>query len=136
MHCILLIYTNMVYETKIFYQKTLNTDISFFQFMKAGHYIYYLLRVWNYQVYDFVALVALISFTIHVINSACNFSIQNCTQNSDRVQFRTRSPKRYIIKHLKNTKLYSVKFLRTEMTSDSSSYRKEHSLRGMTSFLS
>ena len=35
-----------------------------------------------------------------------------------------------IIKHLKNTKLYSVEFLRTEMTSDPSNYHREYSPYG------
>ena len=46
-----------------------------------------------------------------------------CPQNSDtdRVQFRFQSLERCIIKHFeKNTKLYSIEFLRTEMTSDPS----------------
>ena len=47
-----------------------------------------------------------------------NFSKQNGPQNSDRVQFGLQSPERCITKHLKNTKLYSIEFLRTEMTAD------------------
>ena len=71
-------------------------------------------------------------------------SVQNCPQNSDRVQLRFQSPKRYIIKHL-NTKLYSIEFLRTEVTSGPSNYHREYSLYGsylyfglrdLTSFLS
>ena len=31
------------------------------------------------------------------------------------------------MKHLKNTKLYSIEFLRTEMTSDPSNYHREYS---------
>ena len=42
--------------------------------------------------------------------------MQNCPQNIDRVQFQFQSLR--IIKHLINTKLYSIEFLRTEMTSD------------------
>ena len=64
------------------------------------------------------------------INSPYNFSIQNCLQNSDRVQLRFQSPKRCIIKHLKHTKLYSIEFLRTEMTSDPSNYHREYSSSG------
>ena len=48
---------------------------------------------------------------IHIINSPYDFSIQTCPQNSDRVQFRFWSPERCIIKHLKNTKLYSIEFV-------------------------
>ena len=67
---------------------------------------------------------------IHFINSQYNFSIQNCPQNSDRVQLRFQSPKRCIIKHLKHTKLNSIEFLRTEMTSDLSDYHREYSPYG------
>ena len=35
-----------------------------------------------------------------------------------------------IIKHLENTKLYSIEFLRTEMTSDPSNYHREYSPYG------
>ena len=35
-----------------------------------------------------------------------------------------------IIKHLKNTKLYPIEFLRTEMTSDPSNYHREYSPYG------
>ena len=45
----------------------------------------------------------------HYENS-CNISTQNCPQNSNRAQFRFQSPKRCILKHLKNTKLYSIEF--------------------------
>ena len=44
-----------------------------------------------------------------------------------RVQFWFQSPKRCIIKHLKHTKLYTIEFLRTEMTSYPSNYHKEYS---------
>ena len=64
---------------------------------------------------------------IHIVDSPYNFSIQNCPQNSDRAQVRFQSPKRCIIKHLKHTKLYSIEFLRTEMTSDPSNYHREYS---------
>ena len=64
---------------------------------------------------------------IHIINSPHNFSVQNRPQNSDRVRLRFQSPRRCIIKHLKNTKLYSIEFLRTEMTSYSSYYHREYS---------
>ena len=57
-------------------------------------------------------------FTTHLINSRYNFSVQNCYQNSDRVQLRSQSPERCIIKHLKNTKLCSIELLRTAMTSN------------------
>ena len=39
-------------------------------------------------------------------------------------------PEQCIIKHLKNTKLYYVEFLRTEITSDPSKYHRECSLDG------
>ena len=51
-------------------------------------------------------------------------------QNSDRVQFGSQSPKQCIMKHLKNTKLYSIEFLRTEITSDRSNYHREYSTDG------
>ena len=51
---------------------------------------------------------------------------KNCPQNSDRVQPLFQSPKRCITKHLKHTKLYSIEFLRTEMTSDPSNYHREY----------
>ena len=35
-----------------------------------------------------------------------------------------------ILKHLKNTELYFIEFLRTEMTSDSSNYHREDSPDG------
>ena len=35
-----------------------------------------------------------------------------------------------IIRHLKNTKLYSIEFLRTEMTTDPSKYHREYSPYG------
>ena len=35
-----------------------------------------------------------------------------------------------IVKHLKNTKLYSIEFLRPEMTSDPSNYHREYSPYG------
>ena len=70
------------------------------------------------------------NFIIHFINSQYNFSIQNCPQNSDRVQLRFQSPERCIIKHLKHTKLNSIEFLRTEMTSDLSNYLREYSPDG------
>ena len=72
----------------------------------------------------------LFQFIIHFINSQYNFFIQNCPQNSDRVQLRFQSPKRCIIKHLKHTKLNSIDFLRTEMTSDLSNYHREYSPYG------
>ena len=68
-----------------------------------------------------------ISFIIHTVNSPYNSSIQNCPQNSDRVQLQFQSPKRCIIKHLNHAKLYSIEFLRTEMTSDPSNYHREYS---------
>ena len=40
--------------------------------------------------------------------------------SSDIVQFSFQPPMRCITKHLKGTKLYSIEFLRTEMTLDSS----------------
>ena len=40
-----------------------------------------------------------------------------------------------IIRHLKNTKLYSIEFLRTEMTSDSSNDHREYSPYGSYSLL-
>ena len=46
-----------------------------------------------------------------------NNARQYCPRNSDRVQFQLQSPERCIMKHLKNTKLHSIEFLRTEMTS-------------------
>ena len=61
------------------------------------------------------------------MDSPYNFSIQNCHQNGDRVQLGFQSPKWCIIKHLKHTKLYSIEFLRTEMTSDLSNYHREYS---------
>ena len=67
---------------------------------------------------------------IHFINSPYNFSIQNCPQNSDRVQFGFQSPERCIIKHLKHTKLYSIEFLRTEITTHLSNYHREYSPGG------
>ena len=67
---------------------------------------------------------------IHIIKSPYNFSIQNRPKNSDRVQLRFQSPRRYIIKHLKHTKLYSIDFLRTEMTSYPSNYHREYSPHG------
>ena len=67
---------------------------------------------------------------IHFINSQYNFSIQNCSQNSDRVQLRFQSPEWCIIKHLEHTKLNSIEFLRTEMTSDLSNYHREYSPYG------
>ena len=74
---------------------------------------------------------------IHFINSQYNFSIQNCPQNSDIVQLRFQSPKLCIIKHLKHTKLNSIEFLRTEMTSDLLTARILYfCLRDLTSFLS
>ena len=63
---------------------------------------------------------------IHFINSPYDFSIQNCPKRRDRVQLRFQSPKRFVIKHLKQSKLYSVAFLRTEMTSEPSKYRREN----------
>ena len=65
---------------------------------------------------------------------AYNFSVKNCPQNSARVQVRFHSPERCIIRHLKNTKLYSVEHLRTEMTSDPSNYHREHSPDGSDLF--
>ena len=38
--------------------------------------------------------------------------------------------KKCIIKHSKHTKLYSIEFLRTEMTSDPSNYHREYSPYG------
>ena len=67
---------------------------------------------------------------IYISNSPYNFSVQNCPQNSDRVQFRFQSPERCIIEHLMNTKLHSIDLLGTEMTSDSSNYRREYSPGG------
>ena len=75
-------------------------------------------------------LIGLNCIIIHFMNSPYNFSIQNCPQNSDRVQLRFQSPKRCIIKHLKLTELYSIEFLRTEMTSDLSNYHREYSPYG------
>ena len=46
---------------------------------------------------------------------------------NDEVQFQFQSPERCIIKHLGNTKLYSIEFLRTEMTSDPSNNHREYS---------
>ena len=46
--------------------------------------------------------------------------------HSGRIQFRFQSPKRCIIKHFKNTKLYSIALLRTEMTSDPPNYQREY----------
>ena len=40
------------------------------------------------------------SIIVHIMNSPYNYSIQNCSESSDRVQFRFQSPKQYIIKHL------------------------------------
>ena len=68
--------------------------------------------------------------TMHIITSPYNFSIQNCPQNSDRVQLRIQSPKWCILKHLKNKKLHSVESLKTEMMSDPSNYHKEYSPYG------
>ena len=79
---------------------------------------------------NFCILTIYSSFIIHFINSQYNFSIQNCPQNSDRVQLRFQSPKWCIIKHLKHTKLNSIEFLRTEMTSDLSNYHREYSPYG------
>ena len=73
---------------------------------------------------------SLIYLIMHFINSPYNFSTQSCPQNSDRVQLRIQSPKRCIIKHLKPTKLNSIEFLRTEMTSDLSNYHREYSPYG------
>ena len=67
---------------------------------------------------------------IHLIKSPYNFSMQNCSENSDRVQFWFQSPQLCVIKHLKNTKLYSVDFPRTEMTLYPSNHHREHSLAG------
>ena len=43
-----------------------------------------------------------------------------------RVQCRLQSPKHCTMKHLKNTKRYSVEFLRTEMVSDPSNCHREY----------
>ena len=63
---------------------------------------------------------------IHIINSPYNFSIQNCPQSSDRVQLGFQSPKGCIMKHLKHTQLYSIEFLRTEITSEPLNYHREY----------
>ena len=51
----------------------------------------------------------------------------HCPQNGDKVQFQFQSPKQCIIRHLLNTKLYSIEFLRTEMMSQPSNYDIEYS---------
>ena len=71
-----------------------------------------------------------VHFIIYITNSPYNFSIQNRPQNSDRVQLQLQSPRRCIIKHLKHTKLYSIEFLRTDMTSYPSNYHREYSPYG------
>ena len=92
-------------------------------------------------------IITLKSIIIHIINSPYNFSMQNCPQNSDRVQLRFQSPEKCIIKHqyLKNTKLYSIEYLRTEMTPDPQTITENtrltvrilfFSLRDLMSFLS
>ena len=68
----------------------------------------------------------LMTLIIH-INSPYNFSIPNCPQNGDRVQFLFQSPEQCIIKQLKHTKLYSIYFLRTEVMSELSNYHREYS---------
>ena len=97
----------------------------------------YLNRLNKHQV-DYCRFLGILPqkrFIIHIINPpphthTHNFSIQNCLQNSDIVQFRFQSPERCNIKYLKNTKLYSIELLRTEMTSDPSNYHREYSPDG------
>ena len=72
------------------------------------------------------SIIAWTSIRIHIINSQYNFSMQNCHENSDRVQIRFQSHKRCIIKRLMQTKLYSIEFLRAETTSDLSNYHREY----------
>ena len=64
---------------------------------------------------------------MHIFNSTYYLSIQNCPQNSDGVQFRFQSPEWCMIKILKDSKLYSIEFLRMETTSDPSVYHREYS---------
>ena len=47
-----------------------------------------------------------------------------------RVQYRLQSSKGCVIKRLKKTKLYSIAFLRAEMTSDPSNNHREYSPYG------
>ena len=65
-----------------------------------------------------VHLGTFLHFSQKVVGVTLNFTIRNCPQNSERVQFRFQFPKWCIIKHLKDTKLYFTEFLRTEMTSN------------------
>ena len=76
------------------------------------------------------------SFIIQLINSSCNFSIQNCPQNSDKVQFRFQFSKLCVIKYLKNTKLQSIESLKTKMTSDPQTITEISRLTARILFLS
>ena len=66
--------------------------------------------------------------TLYNINSPYNFCTQYCPQNIDRIQIHFQPPERCIVKHLKNTKLNSIKLLRTKMTSHFSNYHRESSI--------